>query len=106
MTASVATIRSEPLTCSCDFYESASAHHDRLLAVDREIGALLDLFDLAVTWGELDYSGQRLVAPMRWPAFVSAHPWHDVERAKQIFQLASDVALHSARVGMQEGGIR
>jgi hypothetical protein len=106
MTASIPTSRSEPLTCSCGFYDSASAHHDRLLTVERDMGALIDLFDLAVTWGELDYSEQRLVTPPRWPAFVSAHPWRDVERATQIFQLASDVALHSTRAGTRESGIR
>jgi hypothetical protein len=106
MTASVAPIRSQPMACSCGFYDSASAHHDRLLAVERDIDALIDLFDLAVTWGELDYSEQRLIAPLGWAGFVSAHPWRDVERAKQIFQLASDVAMHSASLGMRESSIR
>lgn len=106
MSTSVATISSEPFTCSCGFYDSASTHHDRLLTVEQDIDALLDLFELAVTWGELDYSAQRLIAPTRWRDFGSAHPWRDAERAQQIFQLASDVAMHSARLGMRESGAR
>ncbi|MGH8961965.1 MAG: hypothetical protein ACRDWT_12395, partial [Jatrophihabitantaceae bacterium] len=61
------------LSCpkACADYRSANAHHDRLLAVEHDLDALVDLFDLAVTWGELDYSGQRLIGPVRWPDFVS-----------------------------------
>ena len=32
------------------------AHHDRLLTIDTDEDALLELMDLAVTWHELDYS--------------------------------------------------
>jgi uncharacterized protein (DUF849 family) len=80
---------------SCATHTSAKAHHDRLLTVERDVNALIELFDLAVTWGELDYSKQHLVEPRCWSDFVATHRWQDAERAEQIFQLAIDVALRS-----------
>lgn len=106
MSESVVTIRSaRRLSCpsSCAAYKSAKDHHDRLLIVDQDVDALIDLFDLAVTWGELDYSGQRLVEPAGWSDFVSTHRWQNVERAAQIFQLAIDVALRSGRMNVRDG---
>lgn len=96
--AVVTTISSRrQLRCldSCANYAFAKAHHDRLLDVEQDVDALIGLFDLAVTWGELDYSKQHLVEPRSWSDFVSTHRWQDAERAEQIFQLAIDVALRS-----------
>jgi hypothetical protein len=96
--AAVTTINSRrQLSCldSCATYASAKAHHDRLLAVEKDVNALIELFDLAVTWGELDYSKEHLVEPRCWSDFVAIHRWQDAERAERIFQLATDVALRS-----------
>ena len=99
MSQSVVTARPpQKLSCSCAFYRPARIHHDRLLTVENDLDALIDLFDLAVTWGELDYSGQRLVEPVAWSEFVSSHRWQNVNRVQQIFQLATDVALRSQTV--------
>jgi hypothetical protein len=101
----VAISSPRPLSClnSCAFYGSAKDHHDRLLTVDHDLDALIELFELAVTWGELDYSGQRLVEPARWSAFMSAHRWQSRIRAQQIFELAGDVALRAGRMNLVVG---
>ncbi|MGH8961980.1 MAG: hypothetical protein ACRDWT_12470 [Jatrophihabitantaceae bacterium] len=82
----------------CVFCGDTKAHHDRLLAVDQNVEEVMELFELAVTWGELDYSAQHLIAPSLWSAFVAAHRWRDADRAERIFGLATDVAAHSGQV--------
>lgn len=66
-------------------------HHDRLLAVDSDPEALLELFEIAVTWHELDYSGEPLLGPADWLDFADAHLWRNPERAERAFGLALDV---------------
>ena len=84
----------------CGFAGRTQAHHERLLAIDHDISAVLDLIELAVTWGELDYSGVDVIPPDLWFQFCECHTWPDQEQAMRIFALASDVAMHSqARCG-------
>jgi hypothetical protein len=66
-------------------------HHDRLLRVDTDSEALLELIELAVTWGELDYSSQPLVDPREWPTFADRHRWTVPENADLAFNLAMDI---------------
>lgn len=82
----------------CGFRTATRGHHDRLLAVDQNLDVALDLMELAVTWGELDYSGRHLIPPSQWLAFADRHRWQDRERAERIFALAADMAMHSTRV--------
>ncbi len=67
-------------------------HHDRLLAIDRDIDILLELFEIAVTWHELDYSESGLVGPDCWLDFAESHAWRFPDRAYRALALASDVA--------------
>lgn len=67
-------------------------HHDRLLATETDGDELLELFELAVTWDELDYSRHGLVPPEEWPGFGERHDWADPERMTRIFSLAADIA--------------
>jgi hypothetical protein len=83
----------------CGFRSTTRVHHDRLLSIEHNPDEVLELMELAVTWGELDYSGQRLVPPQRWLEFADAHDWHDHDRASRVFSLAYDIALHSSRLG-------
>lgn len=82
-------------------------HHDLLLRVETDPDALVELFDLAVTWGELEYPADETIAPTRWPDFVRRHRWLDADRVERIFGLALDVALRSvpapAVLGMAAG---
>jgi hypothetical protein len=82
----------------CGFRTSTRVHHDRLLSVDHNPDELLELMELAVTWGELDYTSERLIPPDRWMDFFARHEWHDRDRAGRVFALAYDVALHSSRL--------
>jgi len=72
------------------------AHHDRLLAVESDPDAALELFDLAVTWHELEYDDTEIVAPAHWLEFAERHRWQDPGRVERIFGLATDIALRAA----------
>jgi len=79
----------------CGYAGRTQAHHDRLLAIAHDTSAVLDLMELAVTWGELDYSEADVIPPDLWFPFCECHTWPDQEQAMRIFTLASDVAMHS-----------
>lgn len=79
----------------CRGDRSRRTHHDRLLAVETDQDAVLDLFDLAVTWYELEYDDETMVAPARWAEFAERHRWQDPERVARIFGLATDIAMRA-----------
>ena len=83
------------------------AHHDRLLAVASDPDAALELFDLAVTWHELEYDADEMIAPARWLEFAQRHRWQDPARVERIFALATDIAMRAlpaaAPLGMAAG---
>lgn len=86
-----------PIRCGvrCGFGGATVAHHDRLLAVENDMQALLELLETAITWGELDYSGKDVVAPAYWQDFCAQHKWRDPALMARVFDLATDVAFHS-----------
>ncbi|WP_433503971.1 hypothetical protein ACQP04_30520 [Pseudonocardia halophobica] len=73
------------------------AHHDRLLDVETDPDAVVDLFETAVTWSELEYPEETTIPPARWVEFAEKHRWRDTERALRIFSLAADAALRGTR---------
>jgi hypothetical protein len=79
----------------CAFRDESPWHHDQLLAVAGSVERAVDLLDLAITWGELDYSGEQVIEPARWPQFLAVHRWPDDELAVRLFDLAADIALRS-----------
>lgn len=80
-------------TCrhDCPAATTHAAHHDRLLQVDVDADELLALIEMAVTWHELDYSDQDVIAPVAWQTFAETHAWSDPERAERAFSLALDI---------------
>ncbi len=70
-------------------------HHDRLLRVEADLGELVELLEMAVTWGELDWSRSAVVPPHRWVDFALCHSWADPARVERIFSLATDIAHRS-----------
>ena len=82
-----------PLACraQCVAADEHPVHHARLLAVDTDVDALLDLLEMAVTWRELDWSEAPVIGPRDWPAFAAAHRWRDPARAARVFSLAADI---------------
>lgn len=83
---------------NCRFNGPTKTHHDRLLKIEQDSTEVIDLFELAVTWGELDYSDQMIIPPSAWLDFVQSHQWADRDQAERIVSLATDVAMGSMRV--------
>ncbi len=79
--------------CGCRSSRRRSVHHARLLTVETDPDAVLDLFELAVTWGELDYSDADVLPPESWIDFAAEHRWCRPDRVARLFALATDVAL-------------
>jgi hypothetical protein len=71
------------------------AHHDRLLRVETDPDAMVDLFETAVTWSELEYPAESTIPPGHWTQFAATHRWRDRERVLRIFGLATDIALRA-----------
>ncbi|MEJ7726668.1 MAG: hypothetical protein WKH47_06590 [Actinomycetes bacterium] len=84
--------------CECSVDPALRSHHDRLLTVETDVAELLELLELAVTWGELDYSHAPVVRPSRWVDFARQHSWADPRRAQRIFTLAADIAARFAAI--------
>jgi hypothetical protein len=78
------------------------AHHDRLLQVESDPDAMVDLFETAVTWAELEYSPKTTIPPHEWLDFAGRHRWHDADRIQWIFGLATDMALRAASAADRE----
>ncbi|NMH97176.1 hypothetical protein [Pseudonocardia acidicola] len=99
------------LTCRvwCRPAPALRAHHDQLLRVERDTDAMLDLFELAVTWAELEYPAETTIAPSDWVGFAELHRWQNPQRVLRIFSLATDVALSGPalrkRVGTPAAGL-
>jgi hypothetical protein len=88
--------------CRCRYARQHREHHDRLLQLGTEAEVFLELMELAVTWGELDYSESSVIAPNRWLEFVDAHIWADGEKVERMVSLATDVALGSTRAASHQ----
>lgn len=92
--------------CGCRPSRRRGAHHDRLLAVESDPDALVDLFELAVTWGELDYSEADVLPPESWIDFAVEHRWRRPDRMARVFALATDIALRAPRPAPRSGALR
>jgi hypothetical protein len=84
--------KSTPDVCHCPFARAAPVHHDALLRVEHDLGALLSLLELAVTWHELDYADESVVPPCDWADFAANHIWRNAATVDRIFGLAVDIA--------------
>jgi len=91
MTTANSPIRLRRCLRPCGTAARHPAHHSRLLAVDTDTEALLELLELAVSWHELDYSQAHVVGPGEWPRFAEEHRWKLPERAERAFSLALDI---------------
>ena len=82
---------------TCAFDGATKRHHARLMAIEHDQDASLELMELAVTWSELEYSETRTIPPDSWMAFVESHRWEDPERVERIFSIATDIAMTAKR---------
>jgi hypothetical protein len=65
--------------------------------VETDPDAVVELFETAVTWAELEYPEDETIPPARWVEFAEKHRWRDPQRALRIFLLAADVAVRGTR---------
>lgn len=91
MTTAHARPRFSSCRGQCALASRYPEHHDRLLTVDTDPAALLDLLEIAVTWHELDYSESDLVGPADWLTFAETHTWRCPDQARRALSLAVDI---------------
>jgi hypothetical protein len=82
---------------TCTFDAAAQWHHARLIALESDQDALLELFELAVTWHELEYSASAYIPPSQWMAFAQGHRWTHPEHVARVFSIATDVVMAAGR---------
>jgi hypothetical protein len=85
----------------CAFDPATEKHHARLTTIESDQDALLELFELALTWHELEYSEMPIIPPDRWMAFVENHRWSDPDRVERIFSVATDLVMMAGRATRQ-----
>lgn len=73
-------------------------HHDQLLCVETDHEAMLEFFELAVTWNELQYPPD-MIPPEQWLDFAQRHRWRDPAHVLRVFSLATDIARTSRPAG-------
>jgi hypothetical protein len=95
MTTARALVRSPRCQVWCTSAVLYPVHHDRLLDVDVDPDAQLELLEIAVSWHELDYSTEPVVGPSEWLTFAARHRWTATERAVRVFSLAVDIVGRS-----------
>ena len=79
---SMDTFNAEADCCGCRFEQSAPAHHRRLLALETQpMTSLVELIEMAATWGELEYGEtEPVIPPGEWIDFAAEHAWVDADR--------------------------
>jgi hypothetical protein len=82
---------------TCTFDPAAPWHHRKLMTIESDQSAVLDLMELAITWPELEYSDTPTIAPGQWFSFVESHHWLDSGRVERIFSIATDIAMTAMR---------
>ena len=102
----VATLRVMGCRGRCGFgAETATEpHHRILMGIETDLDVLLELFELAVTWPELEYAESPVIGPEAWMQFFERHRWSDPDRAERIFSLATDIAMIAARAARHGQG--
>lgn len=86
---------------TCVFDAATEWHHARLTKMESDQDAPLELFELSLTWHELEYSETPIIPPDRWSAFVDNHHWADPDRVERIFSVATDIVMTASRATRQ-----
>ena len=76
------TFNPEPDCCGCRFEQTAPAHHRRLVSLEAQpMMSLVELIEMAATWGEIEYGeAEPVIPPSEWIDFAEAHAWADGDR--------------------------
>ncbi len=87
--------------CGCRFERTAPAHHHRLISLETApMSSLVELIEIAATWGEIEYGEtDPVIPPSEWIAFAETHAWDDSSRVLDAFiALASLVPRFPSRL--------
>lgn len=84
----------EPDRCGCRFELSAPAHHRRLVSLESEpMTSLVELIEMAATWGELEFGeAEPVIPPTEWIEFAETHAWGDAARVFDALVALSSLA--------------
>jgi hypothetical protein len=76
------TFDAESERCGCRFERTAPAHHRRLVALEAQpLTSLVELIEMAATWGELEYGEtEPVIPPSEWIDFAEEHAWTEGDR--------------------------
>jgi hypothetical protein len=96
-----APARNSRCRATCAFGGVMVGHHNRLMAIEEDPDALVELMELAVTLPELDYSDRPIIPPGLWMAFVDSHVWVSPHRIDRIFSVATDIVRTAERASRQ-----
>lgn len=96
-----ASARNSRCRAACAFVGVMVGHHNRLMAIEEDPDALLELMELAVSLPELDYSDMPIIRPGLWMAFVDSHVWVSPHRVERIFSVATDIVSTAERASRQ-----
>jgi hypothetical protein len=72
----------ESVDCRCRFAQNAPGHHRRLVSLEAQpLTSLVELIEMAATWGEIEYGEtEPVIPPSDWIEFAEAHAWTDGDR--------------------------
>jgi hypothetical protein len=72
----------ESVDCRCRFARNAPGHHRRLVSLEAQpLTSLVELIEMAATWGEIEYGEtEPVIPPSEWIEFAEAHAWTDGDR--------------------------
>jgi hypothetical protein len=72
----------ETADCRCRFAQNAPGHHRRLVSLEAQpMTSLVELIEMAATWGEIEYGeSEPVIPPSEWIEFAEAHAWADGDR--------------------------
>ncbi|WUJ70292.1 hypothetical protein OG809_34995 [Kribbella soli] len=76
------TYTAESDGCGCRFERHAPEHHRRLVSLEAQpMVSLVELIEMAATWGEIEYGEtEPVIPPSEWIDFAEAHAWTDGDR--------------------------
>lgn len=68
--------------CRCRFAKDSPGHHRRLISLETQpMTSLVELIEMAATWGEIEYDEtEPVIPPSEWIEFAQSHAWTDVEK--------------------------
>jgi len=95
-------VKAQPRCCGCRFEQTAPDHHRRLVSIEAEpMTSLVELIEMAATWGEIEYGEMEpVIPPSEWIDFAEEHAWTDGNRVFDALVALSSLAFPSRASGL------